>query len=100
MNKNDIEDLLTRELDVLENAISDENRELAICSREEIWKLIDRLVEAGKADMLDTVLKEIEGLVEPDYTESGNKWAVDDMFLAGFNSALDILKNKLLDNKE
>ena len=38
------EDLLSRELDVLENAISDENRELAICSREEVWKKIDRLI--------------------------------------------------------
>lgn len=40
-----IEDLLTKELDVLENAISDDNDALAICSREEIWKLIYRLNE-------------------------------------------------------
>lgn len=47
---------------------------------------------AGKADMLDTVLKEIE----TNYRTDGLK---DSQFASIWNQALDTLKNKLL-NKE
>lgn len=47
---------------------------------------------AGKADMLDTVLKEIEEhCVDEDNLNAS--------YTLGFNQALDTLKNKLLDNK-
>lgn len=55
----EIEYLLSRELDVLENAISDENRTLAICSREEIWKLIYRLVDRAVAEERERLLAEL-----------------------------------------
>lgn len=46
-----------------------------------------------KADMLDTVLKEIEGqCVDEDNLNSS--------YVLGFNQCLDTLKNKLLANKE
>lgn len=39
----EIEKDLSRELDTLENAISDDNHALAIFSREEIWKIVNRI---------------------------------------------------------
>lgn len=66
----EIEDLLARELDVLENAISDENRTLAICSREEIWKLIYRLVDSKLSTTRSETLKEVRDKIDDlDYFE-------------------------------
>lgn len=56
----DITQLLSKEIDVLENAISDKNHILAICSREEIWKLVYRLVSYKYNTTLDLVLHEIK----------------------------------------
>ncbi|MBP7007135.1 MAG: hypothetical protein KBB16_03690 [Candidatus Pacebacteria bacterium] len=66
----EIEDLLSRELDVLENAVSDENKALAICSREELWKLISRLNSTllaerdAEVEKLKFILKDINSFEE------------------------------------
>lgn len=44
------EEMLAKELDVLESAISDENHALAICSREEIWKIVYRMIDLALAE--------------------------------------------------
>jgi len=46
--KENLQDLFSRELDILQNAIVDENRTLAVCSREEIWKILSNIVESEK----------------------------------------------------
>ena len=56
------EDLLSRELDVLENAISDENRALAICSREEIWKKIDRLISLAVEQEKERIIEAVKNI--------------------------------------
>ena len=72
-----IEDLLTKELDVLENAISDDNNALAICSREQIWKLIYRLNEQsynrGVEDSMKCVANE-RSMVGTDAYDADYSW--------------------------
>lgn len=53
----EIEKDFSRELDTLENAISDDNHALAVCSREEIWKIVYRIVNIA-------VSKERERIVD------------------------------------
>lgn len=56
LKQTELRDLLSKELDNLENAISDDNKVLSICSREHIWKLIDRLLSLA----LQEKIKEVE----------------------------------------
>ena len=57
MRERTVEDLLYIELDVFENAIADENKALAICSREKIWNIVYRIVK-------QEIKKEREEIVE------------------------------------
>ena len=54
------EDHLARELDRLENAISDENHAVEICSREEIWKIVYRLIDLAVAEERKRIENNIE----------------------------------------
>ena len=64
MRERTVEDLLSRELDVFENAIADENKVLAICSREEIWNIVYRIVEQEiekeREEIVEMVSKEFD----------------------------------------
>lgn len=85
-NEKKIENLLTRELDILENAISDENKALAICSREEIWKLVDRLREHMYQKAIEDYKKEnysnptyYETIVKSDIWKEWTRYAEENM---------------------
>lgn len=65
------EEMLTKELDTLENAIGDENHALAGCAREEIWKIVYRIVDLAVAEERKRTIQVLEEKNEnPTYYET------------------------------